>query len=461
MAELKINKPQEKQEEFFRADVRYVCYGGARGGGKTWAARIKAVLAALTYKGIHILLMRRSFPEARNNFVLPLMLLLEKDSIAKYIKSDNCFYFKNGSIIQIGYCDNDSDAVRYQGQQFDMIFIDEATQFPEHWFIWISGACRGVNKFPKRIYLTCNPGGVGHEWVKRLFIDREFSETENPEDYLFIPAKATDNPALKESDPGYFRWLDSLPDGIREAWRDGNWDLFEGQYFSEFNRAIHVIEPFPIPAHWSRYVSMDYGFGDMCAVLWEAIDENGRVYVYREIYEKNLLPSEAARQIKEFSAGEKITDFLAPPDLFSKQRDGGRSVAAQFGENGLYLTQASNQRIAGWLAMKEQLKLVDTADGGKTSNMKIFTNCINLIKSIPKLQYDTKKMDGDTLDATTIHKYSHAPDALRYFCITHTAKTQPQPGKPPIQEFKYFPVADSEQEQLGSAVGYGETLFVV
>jgi phage terminase large subunit len=352
-------------------------------------------------------------------------------------------------MIKLGYCDNDADALRYQGQQFDVIFIDEATQFPEMWFTWISGACRGVNAFPKRVYLTCNPGGIGHEWVKRLFIDKIYTEDEDPADYTFIQAKATDNYALKEADPGYLKWLDGLPEGLREAWRDGSWDIFAGQYFSEFSKPIHVIEPFVIPAHWKRYVSMDYGFGDMCAVLWEAIDEQGKVYVYREFCEKNVLPSAAAQRIKELSVNEKVIDFIAPPDLFAKMKDGGRSVAEQFGENGIYLTQASNRRADGWIAIKEQIKLIDTPDGGKTANLKIFTNCLNLITSLPKLQYDTDKLDGDIIAE---HKYTHSPDALRYFCISHTSFAKPLPGEKPVYAFTFTMPAEEQP------IDYGETI---
>ena len=169
-------------------------------------------------------------------------------------------------------------------------------------------------------------GGVGHSWVKRLFIDRDYRPGEYEKDYTFIQAKASDNDALKAKDPGYLVWLDSLPEGQRQAWRDGNWDAFLGQYFSEFSRDIHVCDPFDIPPEWRRYVSMDYGL-DMCAVLWFAVSPDNRTYVYKELHKPNLPVSEAANEILWMNASEPIYEFLAPPDLWRRQSETGRAWA--------------------------------------------------------------------------------------------------------------------------------------
>ena len=141
------------------------------------------------------------------------------------------------------------------------------------------------------MYLTCNPGGVGHEWVKRLFITKRYENGENPEDYTFIAARVYDNRALVEQDTGYVKMLENLPEDLRRAWLDGDWNVFAGQYFSEWSEKTHVMEPFPIPAHWRRYFAMDYGL-DMLAGYWIAVDTTGRAYVYREIYESGLIISE-------------------------------------------------------------------------------------------------------------------------------------------------------------------------
>lgn len=197
--------PNPKQEAFFRAKNRFIAYGGARGGGKSWALRKKAMLLGCRYPGIRMLLIRRSFPELRENHIFP--LIGELSGIANYKADDKTFRFTNGSRLVLGYCANEHDVDQYQGQEYDIIFIDEATHFPERVFSVLTACLRGVNDFPKRMYLTCNPGGVGHAWVKRLFVDREYRATENPEDYAFIQARVYDNTALlKNGGDAYALW---------------------------------------------------------------------------------------------------------------------------------------------------------------------------------------------------------------------------------------------------------------
>lgn len=454
MPPLIIEKLHPKQILFCKANTKYVCYGGARGGGKTHVVRVKSVSMARKYPGIKILIVRKTFPQLSESFALPLIGMLRPAGLAKYNGDERRFTFVNGSTIKLGYCDNDADSLNYKGLEYDVIFIDEATEISEYSFTNISLSCRGVNEFPKRVYLTCNPGGIGHEWVKRLFIERNYRPTEDPNDYTFIQAKASDNYSLADKDPAYLKALDSLPEKQRAAWRDGSWDVYVGQFFDEFSEHIHVIKPFVIPDHWRRYVSIDYGYTDMCAVLWFAINEKGQIFVYRELYESKLVPSRAAEKILQMTGSEKIDSFFAPPDLYSNKNDGGRSTAEQFGENGIYFSMASNKRADGWIAVKEQLQIIDTPDGGKTSNLKIFTNCINLIRCMPKLQYDTEKLDGDVLKQP--HEFTHAPDALRYFCISHKANASELPGKISKSPFK-FTLPSSEP----SLIGIGDKIIPV
>lgn len=181
-----LGEPNARQLEFFGAQTRYVAYGGARGGGKSWAVRKKAVLLALRYPDCRILIVRRTLPELRENHTRPLMADL--NGIAVYRETDKTFTFSNGSLIRLGFCANEADVLQYQGQEYDFLFLDEATQLTEYQYMWIASCCRGSNGIPKRIYLTCNPGGVGHAWVKRLFIDRDYHPGERAEDYTFIPA---------------------------------------------------------------------------------------------------------------------------------------------------------------------------------------------------------------------------------------------------------------------------------
>lgn len=415
-----LGEPNARQLEFFRAQTRYVAYGGARGGGKSWAVRKKAVLLALRYPCCRILIVRRTLPELRENHTRP--LAADLNGIAVYRETDKTFTFSNGSLIRLGFCANEADVLQYQGQEYDFLFLDEATQLTEYQYMWIASCCRGSNEIPKRIYLTCNPGGVGHAWVKRLFIDRDYHPSENAADYTFIPARASDNAVLRTRDPGYLNWLDSLPDGQRQAWRDGDWDAFLGQYFSEFSRDIHVCEPFPIPKEWRRYVSMDYGL-DMCAAVWLAVAPDGHAYAYKEVHQSDLTISDAAAELLKINNNDAIYEFLAPPDLWSRQRETGRTTAEIFEEAGIQLTRTSNNRVAGWLAVKEWLHPIPDITGHKTARLQFFPNCHHLIKNLPLLRHDEK---NPTDCSTEPHMITHAPDALRGFCVYRVDAAQPE-----------------------------------
>ena len=428
---LVLGIPNAKQREFLLCTSRYVNYGGARGGGKSWSVRFKATLLSFNYPGITMLVMRRTYPELLQNHILPLNAMLK--DVARYKETDKTFYFPNGSRIIFGYCDTDKDVKRYQGTEYDVIFMDEATHFSEYVFDCLKACIRGTNGFPKRFYLTCNPGGVGHEWVKRLFINREFRTGENPEDYTFIKATVYDNVNLMEADPEYVRQLESLPPDLRKAWLEGSWDLFAGQFFPEWNPDVHVIEPIMIPKHWRKYVALDYG-SDMLACYWFAIDEHGDVYMYRELYEgrdnhmgannAGHIASAAAERIHELTPpGEEIYQYLAPPDLWNKSNQTGRSTADTFRDHGINLTKVSNDRINGWMETKELLRVTPDADGNPYCRLKVFSTCKNMIRCIPALQFDEKIVNDA---AKQPHEITHAPDALRYFSVwwTHAAEQQ-------------------------------------
>ncbi len=406
-------KPNDRQKLFFLSDCRYVLYGGARGGGKSWAVRKKAMLLGINYPGIKMLIIRRTFPELETNHITPLKE--ELNGIAKYKERNKTFYFNENqgkqSIIVAGYCATDSDVLQYQGQEYDVLFIDEATQLSEYQFNTLKAVVRGVNDFPKRTYLTANPGGPGHNWVKRLFIDRLFHPNEHPEDYTFIPAKAQDNYALMEAQPDYIDQLRSLPEDLRRAWLDGDWDVYAGQFFTEFDRNIHVMKPFVIPPEWQRYCTMDYGL-DMFAAYWIAVDQNGREYVYKEIHKPNMVVSEAAKYLKSVDDPETLI-YFAPPDMWSRRNDTGRSVAEIFTDFGIYLSRAKADRHTGWIDVKEHLHPGFDEMGNKVAGLRIFANCKNLIHDIPLAQFDETDPDDMSKDP---HEITHSLDAIRYFC---------------------------------------------
>lgn len=406
---LSLPRPFDRQREFLCATERFVAYGGSRGGGKSFAVRMKATLAALRYAGIRILILRRSYPELYENHIKQLRRTLA--GVATYRESRKELLFPNGATVKFGYCDTDADAERYQGQEYDLIFMDEATHFTEHQFRCLSACLRGKNDLPKRFYLTCNPGGVGHAWVKRLFVDRDFRAGERACDYRFIRSTVYDNTPLLSSDPGYLDRLTALSPDLRRAWLEGDWDAQAGQFFPEFRRSLHVCEPHPLPSSNRVYRALDYGL-DMLACLWFSLDRFGNVTVLRELYEPNLIASEAASRIRALSA-EPVVATYAPPDLFNRQKDTGRSMWEVFEAGGVSLTRADTNRRQGWMLVKEYLAQKRGASGELLPpRLSIFSNCENLIRTLPALCHD--KTDPCDV-ASEPHEYTHLPDALRYF----------------------------------------------
>lgn len=431
-----FGKPTKKQAEFLKAATRYVGYGGAKGGGKSHAVRFKATLLAFEHPGISMLIVRRTLVELKENHVHRLIRAyreLPDDLRPKYTENDRSFLFPNGSRLRLGYCDSESDVLQYQGQEYDVVFLDEATQLSEQQFGWIDACVRGTKQYPKRTYFTCNPGGVGHAWVKRLFIGRDYRKAERARDYTFIPAKMYDNAPLFEHDAGYLetlailkrqgvplaerkrrameeadcvRQLKNLPRELRRAWLDGDWNAFSGQYFSEFSEDIHVVPAFPIPESWRRSASIDYGL-DMLAVLWFAVGPSGQVYCYRSMEQPGLTISAAAKAILA-AQSEAVEETIAPPDLWNRRQDSGLSAAEIFAENGVPLVKAGNSRIDGWLCVKEYLR----ADEG-TPRMLFFPACRPILRALPLLQHDARSVCDAAIEP---HDITHSPDALRYWC---------------------------------------------
>ena len=209
-----LGTPNPRQREFLACEKKYVAFGGARGGGKSWAGRRKCIMLGMRYDGLKILLLRRTLPELRENHILPMME--ELYGYADYHETQRAFLFPNGSRIKMGYCDAESDVYQYQGQEYDVIAMEEATHFTEEQMRFLTTCNRTTRKdFKPRMYYTCNPGNVGHGWVKRLFIDRRMEDGERAEDYAFIPASIYDNEILLSANPEYLRALESLPEDMR------------------------------------------------------------------------------------------------------------------------------------------------------------------------------------------------------------------------------------------------------
>ncbi len=294
---LDLGRANKKQSRFYKSRARYTAYGGARGGGKSHALRTLALKNALKYPNSRTLVVRRTYPELEAALLDPFLRMLPPE-IGAYAATRREIRLKNGSVIRFGHFG--ANEGEYQGHEYDFIFIDEATQLTERQFRVLGACLRGVTDVPRRMYLTCNPGGVGHFWVKRLFVSREYENGENPEDYAFIPATVEDNFALMEKSPEYIQMLELLPEDIQRAHRFGDWDALSGRYFTELREGIHRISPMlPDPRH-KIYRSIDYGL-DMFACLWTAVDFEGVSRVYREVKRKGLLVSEAARLMRDMT----------------------------------------------------------------------------------------------------------------------------------------------------------------
>lgn len=403
--------PSEKQRLFFDSRAKYTAYGGARGGGKSWALRRKLALMALRWPGSKLLLVRRSYPELYSNHILPLQAALR--GVAVWNEQRKCFRFKNGSILFMGYLANDSDAQRYQGREYDVIAIDEATQITEYQFNCLRACLRGVSRTPKRMYLSCNPGGIGHIWVKRLFVDRNFVDGENPDDYAFIQAKAADNPALLKADPDYVNRLRAIRDPrLRRAWLDGDWNVFEGQFFAEFDPERHVKYQPALAGSW--FCGLDYGF-DMLALIVCVIGADGHVHVAAELCRENLTLSAAAieirRKLDEMRARYPKSEpmyIAASPDLWNRRQDSGVSGIETMSRIALPpLIRADDRRVPGWLNMREYLAFSPDGAPGLT----IDPSCETLISSMQALVF-SKTVPDDASDRP--HSATHAPEALRY-----------------------------------------------
>lgn len=449
MSSFAFPPPNEKQALFLTDTHKYIGFGGARGGGKSWAVRVKAVLLCLNYPGIKVMIIRRTYPELQENHIIPLCEMLHchaedrTQRVASYNDSKKHITFPNGSRILFRYCDNEKDADRFQGTEVDVLFVDEATHQSEEKMDKLSACVRGVNGFPKRIYYTCNPGGVGHAWVKRLFVDRQYKPGENPDDYSFIRSLVRDNLALMQSDPEYVRKLEALPPKLRKAWLDGDWDIYEGQFFEEFadrpehyidRQWTHVIEPFEIPDGWRIYRSFDWGYAKPFSCAWWAVDYDGVVYRILELYGCTDTPNEGVKWTPERVFAEihrietehrwlrgKTIQGVADPAIWDAET--GESIADVATRYRVYFDKGDHARLPGWMQVHYRLYF----DENGYPMMYVFKNCKAFVRTMPLLQYDEHRVEDLDTDGE-----DHVADEVRYFLMTRPIK----PRKAPLPEAK-------------------------
>lgn len=440
--------PNAKQYLFLKEKRRHVAFGGARGGGKSWVVDFKAVLLANKYgapdefsQGIKICIVRRTLQDLIKNHLTQLKNLIV--NAATYNQNLKLFTFKNGATIQLAYCDNDNDADHFQGIEYDVIFIEEATQLQPDWIKKIATSCRGVNDFPHRVYYTCNPGGPGHQYIKRLFVDRIFQGDEKPEDYAFIQSLVTDNKILMQYSPEYVNFLDNLPPKLKKAWRDGSWDVYEGQFFEEFTndpshyddrRWTHVINPIKVKSYWPIYRSFDWGYNKPFSCGWYTVDDDGVIYRIAELYgvqkagnesiantgvkwvpERVFSEIQKMEQEHPLLAGRQISG-VADPAIWDAEY--GKSIAETAGKYGIFFEQGDHKRIPGW--MQCHFRLMFDKEGYPM--FYVFNTCKEFIRTIPTLQYDEHRQE-DLLSSGE----DHIADEWRY--LTMKFLMTPEPDK--------------------------------
>lgn len=416
--------PTPKQTIFHAATEFDVLYGGAAGGGKTKALVMDAIRDCMLYPGLRVGAFRRTYGELKESLLAELAQIdYAKILDAHWVGNEYELRFPNRSLIMFRYAETVKDASRRQGGAYQKLIFDERTLTPPDVCSFLASRVRsGRRDIPVLgIRSGTNPGGVGHGDVKKKFIEptgygEKIVVDERGRTVRFIPSKLSDNPHVN---PEYADDLRGLDEKMRAAFLDGDWDTFAGQMFPKLSRDRHVIEPFELPASWSRYNGIDWGFSNPWVVLWAAVDEDGRVYVYREIYQAQVGEADQARQILAAEAdGERISARYADDAMWATRGD-AKSIATIYTENGVNLTQAgkgAGSRVTGWQRVRTYL-----GDGpacphhramgwDECPRLHIFSGVTDLYRELANLPHATK---GNPEDADT-DSDDHAADALRY-----------------------------------------------
>ena len=411
------------QATFLASSEKDILFGGAAGGGKSYAMLVDP-LRFCHFKDAKALLIRRTMPELRELIDKSWELYPKAFPGARFKQQDKTWTFPSGAKMEFGYCEKDSDVYRYQGQAYSWIGFDELTQWPTE-FCWnyLGSRLRTTNpEIQTYLRATANPGGVGGHWVKKRYIDpapanESFSVTVQTPDgsreitRKFIPALLKDNPYLADSD--YSTMLAGLPPVLRKQLLEGNWDVVEGAAFPEFDTGIHVIPPMEIPAHWERLKGIDYGYASESAVEWAAVDpEDGTLIIYRELYMKGLTGGPLSSIIREMERPD-LRSIAGVLDGAAWSQMGGGYKGPTVGEvlvrEGHKLRRADKNRKAGKVQVHERLA---KSPSGRP-RLQIFSSCPNLIRELQSIPMS--KTDPEDVDT---HASDHAYDALRYLIMS-------------------------------------------
>ena len=435
------------QTDFLAASEREVFYGGARGGGKSYAMLVDP-LRYCDKTHHRALLLRRTMPELRDLITHSQRLYNRAFPGAKWREQEKEWRFPSGAKIEFGYAENMTDALRYQGQSYTWIGIDELPQYPSpDIYNFLRSSLRSVDpNIPVYMRSTGNPGNIGSQWVREMFVNPTIpNKTFNLEvstptgtkiiTRRFIPAKLQDNPYLMQTDD-YYAMLASLPEVQRKQFLDGDWDAFEDSAFPEFSKSVHVVDPFEMPKGWQKFRAADWGYASPACALWFAIDYDNNLWVYRELYTKKITADVFARKVLELERQEYIRYGVLDASTWAKRGDIGPSIAETMIQTGCKWRPSDRtprSRISGKLEIHKRLKPSENAK--KEPGLRIFSTCRNLIRTLPILPLD----DTNPEDINTKVE-DHAYDALRYGCMSRPMHTsyasrmykQPKPQYNPV-----------------------------
>ena len=412
------------QTQFLAASEREVFYGGARGGGKSYAMLVDPL--RYCHRATHrALLIRRTMPELRDLINHSQRLYSRAFPGAKWREQEKEWRFPSGAKIEFGYAENMTDVLRYQGQSYTWIGIDELPQYPTpDIYNFLRSSLRSVDpEIPVFMRATGNPGNVGSQWVREMFVNpstpnKKFDvKISTPVGVRkisrrFIPAKLQDNPYLMQTDD-YYIMLASLPETQKRQFLDGDWDAFDDSAFPEFKKQTHVVESFEIPKGWYRFRAADWGYSSPACCLWFAIDYDNNIWIYRELYVTKNTADQFARKVLELEHGEYINYGVLDSSTWAKRGDVGPSIAETMIQNGCRWRpsdRSPKSRINGKLEVHKRFTLnPDTKEPG----LMILSNCRNLIRTLSTLPVDSNNPEDVDTKAE-----DHAYDALRYGCMS-------------------------------------------
>jgi hypothetical protein len=424
-----------RQAAFLKSTEDEVLYGGAAGGGKTDALLISCARTAVKHAGSQSLFLRRTFADLNKpQAAIPRSHKLFSGS-ARWDGQQHRWIFPNRSVIQFGHLQHAKNIYSYQGSQIDWLCWDELTHFTEDEYNYLRSRVRAtVPGIKTGIRAATNPGGIGHAWVRKRWVDAGPADTpfvieEAGRTVMarFVPARVWDNAALLERDPEYPTRLATLGDALSRALLEGDWDTFQGQVFTQWRREKHVVRPSDVTLDptWPRWTCTDYGLARPFVTLWLCQDPATlRIYVYREISKPGVLASEQAQMIvaAERRGGDRIRFRVGDPAMWIRQADTGKAISSTYQQNGVAMQPASNERIIGWERVHEFLR--DAPDG--KPYLQVFDTCTELIKNLPALVYDQHVVEDVDTDGP-----DDEADALRYglmaaHWISATRRREPQ-----------------------------------